>query len=188
VGTGASVRSRPAGSAGESGHVGDRSSLSTGSEGDGAPYTYRPLNAGARGTARWNLKDSRTTRTMSMPASFKPRPVGAGRQRPRQPPAESTASRAGGGLWRPWRGLWQLGSPLRAGRRGLWHWLHHARGRFQKTFTSAKPLFKKPSLRRDLSSWCQNSHNVPGDWNLAHLIYYPFQAEHALSHTPTSLV
>jgi hypothetical protein len=158
VGTGASVRSRPAGSAGESGHVGDRSSLSTGSEGDGAPYTYRPLNAGARGTARWNLKDSRTTRTMSMPASFKPRPVGAGRQRPRQPPAESTARRPMATVaWAlaarepapsgPPRAL-ALASPR---TRPLSENLHFGETAFQKTFTSAGSLLLVPEFSQ--CSW-----------------------------------
>ena len=53
-------------------------------------------------------------------------------------------------------------------------------------FTTQEAAFRKPSLRRNrfkknlftsagsLLSWCQNAHNVPGDWNLAHLIYYPF--------------
>ena len=146
MGTGASVRSRPAGSAGESGHVGDRSSLSTGSEGDGAPYTCRPLNAGARGTARWNLKDSRTTRTMSMPASFKPRPVGAGRQRPRQPPAESTARRPMATV------AWALAArePAPSGPPRALALASPRRRPLSENLHSAKPLLKKPSLRRDL--------------------------------------
>ena len=46
----------------ESGHVGDRRSLRTLSERDGAPTTCRLLDAGARSIARW--KDSRTMSTL----------------------------------------------------------------------------------------------------------------------------